>query len=71
LAEEATAGGSLRQAGRRPKQSLEIWADYFRYGLLTGHSQISNAECPLQISANAYFRPEAAGHGVLIDRPLM
>lgn len=44
-------------AGSRPKRSLALHGIYVRYGLLTGRPQISNAECPLQTSSNAYSRP--------------
>lgn len=35
---------------------LHELGNYVRYGLLTGSSRISNAECSLQISAITYFR---------------
>jgi len=44
-------------ASNRPKRSLALHGIYVRYGLLTGRPQISNAECPLQTSSNAYSRP--------------
>lgn len=36
--------------GVQPKRSYAQQGKYIRYGLLTGHSRIINAKCPLQFS---------------------